>query len=255
MGKKDIAMVLAVLAYLASIPLVFAVAVLSYANGRAAIAYLLLPLVFFLFIRRDANGTWWRRAPRVFAGLLLIPIGSAWFGTVISGEAEDRQRSDEARYAAEDREARERSAQEAARLAAEATRAAEAARRAAQEEARRTPEERATLIRSILAGRDSAETPALQQRVCRARLQLTRIAEEARRLPSVRLALVELARAEREALREEREAFRETRMVMCCDGATSPTCTCRRASHRGCCSHHGGMCGCEPLPTEIFCSR
>lgn len=255
-GKlSHIALVLAALTYVASIPLLFAVAVLSNVNGRTAIAFLLLPLMFFLAIRRDPNGAWWRRAPRGLAGLLLVPIGAAWFGTVISGEAEDRRRSDEARYAAEEREARERSAREAARRASEAAREEEAARMAAQEEARRTPEERATLIRNILAGRDAAAPASLQQRVCRARLQAARITEEIRRLPSVRPVLIELAHAEREALREEREAFRETRMVMCCDGATSPTCTCRRASHRGCCSRHGGMCGCEPLPTEIFCPR
>lgn len=31
--------------------------------------------------------------------------------------------------------------------------------------------------------------------------------------------------------------------VQCCDGTLSPTCMCDRASFRGCCSHHGGICG------------
>jgi hypothetical protein len=35
------------------------------------------------------------------------------------------------------------------------------------------------------------------------------------------------------------------RSVKCCDGTLSPTCTCGRASLRGCCSHHRGVCGCE----------
>lgn len=30
--------------------------------------------------------------------------------------------------------------------------------------------------------------------------------------------------------------------VCCCDGSVSPTCT---TAHRGCCSHHGGVCGCR----------
>jgi hypothetical protein len=30
--------------------------------------------------------------------------------------------------------------------------------------------------------------------------------------------------------------------VCCCDGTLSPTCT---TVHRGCCSHHGGVCACE----------
>lgn len=34
------------------------------------------------------------------------------------------------------------------------------------------------------------------------------------------------------------------RSLRCCDGTSSPTCLCGR-SRRGCCSHHGGVCGCE----------
>jgi hypothetical protein len=30
--------------------------------------------------------------------------------------------------------------------------------------------------------------------------------------------------------------------LRCCDGSISPTCAC--PGHRGCCSHHGGVCGC-----------
>jgi hypothetical protein len=31
--------------------------------------------------------------------------------------------------------------------------------------------------------------------------------------------------------------------LLCCDGTLSPTCAC--PGHRGCCSHHGGVCGCQ----------
>lgn len=31
--------------------------------------------------------------------------------------------------------------------------------------------------------------------------------------------------------------------LRCCDGSISPSCTCA-GSRRGCCSHHGGVCGC-----------
>jgi hypothetical protein len=34
------------------------------------------------------------------------------------------------------------------------------------------------------------------------------------------------------------------RAVKCCDGTESDTCTCNTV-HQGCCSHHGGVCGCE----------
>jgi len=32
--------------------------------------------------------------------------------------------------------------------------------------------------------------------------------------------------------------------LLCCDGTESPSCTCN-GPHRGCCSHHHGICGCE----------
>lgn len=32
--------------------------------------------------------------------------------------------------------------------------------------------------------------------------------------------------------------------LKCCDGTISDSCSCG-GSHRGCCSHHGGVCGCE----------
>lgn len=32
--------------------------------------------------------------------------------------------------------------------------------------------------------------------------------------------------------------------LLCCDGSLSPSCMCS-GSRRGCCSHHGGVCGCE----------
>jgi hypothetical protein len=31
--------------------------------------------------------------------------------------------------------------------------------------------------------------------------------------------------------------------LLCCDGSLSPTCAC--PGHQGCCSHHGGICGCQ----------
>lgn len=35
-----------------------------------------------------------------------------------------------------------------------------------------------------------------------------------------------------------------TRSAKCCDGTLSDACTCADV-HQGCCSHHGGVCGCE----------
>lgn len=39
------------------------------------------------------------------------------------------------------------------------------------------------------------------------------------------------------------ESDSSSRSLLCCDGTLSPTCTCD-GSHRGCCSHHKGVCGC-----------
>ena len=55
------------------------------------------------------------------------------------------------------------------------------------------------------------------------------------------------AAAARRAAEERRtaaEAAREAmRPLLCCDGSPSPSCLCG-GNHRGCCSWHGGVCGC-----------
>ena len=60
-----------------------------------------------------------------------------------------------------------------------------------------------------------------------------------------RLKAQEAAEARAEAARDraDREA---SRGLVCGDGTLSPTCLCH-GNHRGCCSHHGGIAGCEPL--------
>ena len=65
----------------------------------------------------------------------------------------------------------------------------------------------------------------------------------------VREAEAEAARKREEAQERARAAAaaaREAnRHVVCCDGVVSPSCLCAADSHRGCCSHHGGICGCQ----------
>jgi hypothetical protein len=48
---------------------------------------------------------------------------------------------------------------------------------------------------------------------------------------------------ERARERIERAQARTDAPLLCCDGSGSPSCTCGNP-HRGCCSHHGGVCGC-----------
>ena len=73
------------------------------------------------------------------------------------------------------------------------------------------------------------------------------------------LEAIETAQRKAEAARQDREqAQAEVRSraatrsvgassgsstVLCCDGTRSPSCGCDRSSFRGCCSHHGGICG------------
>jgi hypothetical protein len=49
-----------------------------------------------------------------------------------------------------------------------------------------------------------------------------------------------------DAARRRRRQMHETatKSAKCCDGTLSDTCTCNGV-HSGCCSHHGGVCGCE----------
>jgi hypothetical protein len=90
--------------------------------------------------------------------------------------------------------------------------------------------------------RDAAAL-AKQQEASRRRLEV----EEKKRLAAEeRERKRQEAAAQRQRKREEAEARRRERTptrLQCCDGTVSPSCSCG-GSHRGCCSHHGGVCGC-----------
>ncbi|HRI70409.1 MAG TPA: hypothetical protein PK156_39530 [Polyangium sp.] len=88
--------------------------------------------------------------------------------------------------------------------------------------------------------------------VCSARSLLAQVPTAYRQEPRVVEAQKKLKSKEPAALREEVAAFEENRMYLCRDGEPSPSCHCN-GPKRGCCSHHGGVAGCEPLPTEITC--
>lgn len=63
----------------------------------------------------------------------------------------------------------------------------------------------------------------------------------------------ELVRAaEQKQLLAERSDFEKSRGLTCADGTSSATCSCY-GNHQGCCSHHHGVAGCDPYPTEISC--
>jgi hypothetical protein len=90
------------------------------------------------------------------------------------------------------------------------------------------------------------DEPALakQQQLARAREQ----AETQRQLASAERERQQEARAaERERRRqaaEEARSNRDSGGLLCNDGTLSPSCSCG-GPHRGCCSHHGGIAGCQ----------
>jgi hypothetical protein len=53
-------------------------------------------------------------------------------------------------------------------------------------------------------------------------------------------------KVEREVLAALRREAMASRSIVCADGEYSPTCMCN-GNHRGCCSHHGGIAGCERI--------
>lgn len=193
-------------------------------------------------------GTWCRSHPARSA-MLFIWVGSSAMAGVVVGE-NNRRESAAYQQTAE----RQQALAEAARVQQEAedrarVTAEERARaHVAEAEAHMTPRERVARARLALASANSS-----RDKVCAVRRELAAIPEASRRIPEVLALLRGVRPFERDALREERAMAREGRMVLCCDGSQSPTCECSRRSHSGCCSRHGGMCGCDPLPDDVLC--
>lgn len=114
----------------------------------------------------------------------------------------------------------------------------------------RPPTEQARLVAGLLAAPE-AETKDVV--VCRARELLALVPRAARGTPEVATAFALFRAREAAVLRRERAAAEETRGLLCADGRHSP-CRCA-GNHQGCCSHHGGVVGCTPLPTKVECGE
>lgn len=154
------------------------------------------------------------------------------------------------------REAQEASARaEASRAAkayddAAAAAKAEKARVAAETEAAdaaRPASERAALAIEALGG----ATGDLTEAVCKSHRWLDTVGKTDLTKPDVVKAIALLRTKEATQLRADRADFEASRGIVCRDGSGSG-CTCH-ASHQGCCSHHGGVAGCEPVPTLVEC--
>lgn len=80
----------------------------------------------------------------------------------------------------------------------------------------------------------------------RAKLTNLRSALQAMLDPKQRHPLAAVQATERPAEQPPRQApvraQESAGRVCCCDGSVSPTCS---TAHRGCCSHHGGVCACN----------
>lgn len=93
-----------------------------------------------------------------------------------------------------------------------------------------------------------------KEKVCAAHAELASVSATEQSDPSVKRARTKIDASERAALDTMWKDQADGRAVVCGDGSLSG---CRCAGpKRGCCSHHGGVAGCEPLPereTEIYC--
>lgn len=164
------------------------------------------------------------------------------------------------------RRAKEEAAREAARQAEEERQRAETEQKAAAAFEKAAPEiARDLQLASTRAAQkrwDDAESVLNQAEQALSAFRGTNIAQSARCAE----LLAQVARLRRDVdagvqqLKEKREeqerkqqeikeAVEERRQaslrLQCCDGTLSPSCLCNRSSNRGCCSHHGGVCGCE----------
>ena len=194
--------------------------------------------------------SWLRRIPRevITVAWVLLAFGvvvkcvSDWWDNL--GRERDEQALIELdRREQESQRAKERELQ---RQRAEDEKEREKAALAAAEAAR-PPKERAEIALRVLE-----PTGDMHGSVCRAHELLDPIPEADRKLPDVRKALAALRVQKALQLQREQAEFEKTRGLICRDGWTGSSCRCN-GPRRGCCSHHGGIAGCEPLPTKVQC--
>lgn len=97
-------------------------------------------------------------------------------------------------------------------------------------------------LRATIA-RDQAAL-ASQQRIAQARAEAEARRQAAAAERERKQADFAAERERRRQAAEEERANRSSGGLVCNDGTLSPTCTCA-GSHRGCCSWHGGVAGCQ----------
>lgn len=85
---------------------------------------------------------------------------------------------------------------------------------------------------------------ATQQRIAQVRAEAEARRQAAAAERERKQAELAAERERRRQAAEEERANRSSGGLLCNDGTLSPTCTCA-GSHRGCCSWHGGVAGCQ----------
>lgn len=94
----------------------------------------------------------------------------------------------------------------------------------------------------------------LDAAVCHSLRLVARLSPDETRSNEGRTFIRQTEQARRGILAAMRRDAMEGRGLLCNDGSTSPSCFCA-GSHQGCCSHHGGVAGCEPAePVEFTCA-
>lgn len=195
---------------------------------------------------------------------ILLLVGFGWFASQLQKcgcgpDPADQARREEAERARKRAEVEAKAAEEgrrndeilrAQRTAASAAASAEAAefRSKLQRLWAMTPAERERAMRDACSTEPgcSEEERKLISDAGSDEAERKKLAALGRALwaPYERAAAVAKTKLDAARAREERkgrvEQFRN--VVCCCDGSVSPTCT---TVHRGCCSHHGGVCACR----------
>lgn len=103
------------------------------------------------------------------------------------------------------------------------------------------PEDRAKAATALLTARGDEALCGF----CQSAFYTDSFSEAEAKLPAV--VQVRALRKMREAqeLAKAQQESNKNRGLLCADGTSSPSCTCG-GPRRGCCSHHGGVKGCEP---------
>jgi hypothetical protein len=201
------------------------------------------------------GGTWPEWLPRSNA----VPLLAVWLAPVAYGglncgtEWDEREARAQAQKAADTQEEQRRAyAREAA--------ARERMRLADEREQAEQREVQSFVARPALAQLHEAglrikvsEDSALDAAVCHAQRLAARLSPEEARSKEGRAFTRQTEQARRGILAVLRRDAMAYRGLLCSDGSSSPSCSCA-GSHQGCCSHHGGVAGCEPAePVEFAC--